>query len=1215
MTAHPRRVTHLAVCLSVVLMGAASMAQAAGLPAKPAPAPHASIFGDFYPPTPDLVVVRQPDGTVFKAALTYAEIGGALEVGGYSVTRRADGWWVYAAGRDGAGKLTPTAARVGLDTRPTGLPEGVGRTPDVWTGSDGRDARSQMFRQLQIASAKAQAQAAASGQRRIFRFPVLMLATWWDAEKGQTEPQFQDGGTAEKFQALLSGFGGNPRGTLTEFYLENSYNGFLVQVDVFGPFVSNRSRADRCYYGGIDASDDPTDDLDPTDNVLGVGGLGAVGMALEAVPQADPTVDFSVYDNDGDGYVDFLGMLHSGPDMAGTGDPCHTWSHALPVSAFGDIAEGLLGLPADTVRGGFPTSDGVLVDRVFTMPEVDFEIGVASHEMAHALGEPDYYNTNATSQGTGDWDIMAGGSWLGNPPGSNPTGFNPASRAFQGWLGENGAGVRLITDDTRGLTLQPRELQPDIVLVPVRTIGVGETDQYGHTWTANDAYGLVRDGMNRYVVEGYFAENWSRTANGPAIDPGMSRAPYFDRAAWSSGVMVWHFDYVKRSNVYFGANNAGSDPNRPQMDPMEFDWNDNTQELQLNVSRGDASDLLWGAATGITSGTRRLPPGVGGGQPQGPSSYSGTLAPTASADHPFVIEDNPANDRVDVSVQGLGDCKLLILRRQPDGTLTAVGDEADDGFAGDKETITIMGPTPGNYVARVGDFALCTQYQGNIVFSAASSGFITLGAADTWSNWTERATGWAFTNVGPAFSEGLDHSADGPGPEHITLDIVNFGASEADLSPGFARAADNAVAGQVPVVAGRANAMAVPIYNNGGLAVGSAGVEIRRDSPTGPRVAGGTISGLGAYSHKDFAFTFKPTGEGPYTLYVVVDPLGVVTEAHEANNAQRIVGWAGPAGPRVLVVDDDGIDGEDSYAGALAALGIPYAITRNHVDAATMRSYQAVIWETGLDRGAIGVLDEGDRAELAAYLDGGGKVFLSSVRAADSLAATPFLRQYFGVQFEDVLGIAGGFMLGTGDIFGDGVFYLDPFNGRPITDVFGAATEASGAVTPLGGWYYGDPAAPMGELALRVDGNFQTAFLGANLSQLVRTDDMIDIVGAVMSHFGIVPGGYSASSPRIFHTDVRHRVSGHDTPIRAMVTGLKPSDAVTLYYRHHGIGSYVAVPMTRGSRSGSYQATIPGRDVTPDGVDYYIKAGSVTDPRGAAGKQVTHVIGVALPEP
>src|SRR3712207_5551037 len=127
--------------------------------------------------------------------------------------------------------------------------------------------------------------------------------------------------------------------------------------------------------------------------------------------------------------------------MAATGDPCHTWSHAIDASLETDA--------------GIPTNDGVIAARLFTMPESDLEIGVATHEMAHALGEPDYYNVSYTSMGPGDWDIMSGGSWFGNPPGSNPTGFNPASRVFQGWMTPT-----IVHDDLRGVVLQPRELMP-----------------------------------------------------------------------------------------------------------------------------------------------------------------------------------------------------------------------------------------------------------------------------------------------------------------------------------------------------------------------------------------------------------------------------------------------------------------------------------------------------------------------------------------------------------------------------------------------------------------------------------------------------------------------------------------------------------------------------------------------------------------------------------
>ena len=47
-----------------------------------------------------------------------------------------------------------------------------------------------------------------------------------------------------------------------------------------------------------------------------------------------------------------------------------------------------------------------------------------------------------------------------------------------------------------------------------------------------------------------------------------------------------------------------------QMDVEEWDFNDNTQEIALNMNRAEASDVAWDAATGITSGTHRPNPTV-----------------------------------------------------------------------------------------------------------------------------------------------------------------------------------------------------------------------------------------------------------------------------------------------------------------------------------------------------------------------------------------------------------------------------------------------------------------------------------------------------------------------------------------------------------------------------------------------------------------------------
>jgi hypothetical protein len=76
-----------------------------------------ALWGDLAPAFPGDLVVKQPDGSTFRAQLTGGEVGGALEVDGFTVTKRADGWWAYATSRQ-AGSLVASAARVGLDARP-----------------------------------------------------------------------------------------------------------------------------------------------------------------------------------------------------------------------------------------------------------------------------------------------------------------------------------------------------------------------------------------------------------------------------------------------------------------------------------------------------------------------------------------------------------------------------------------------------------------------------------------------------------------------------------------------------------------------------------------------------------------------------------------------------------------------------------------------------------------------------------------------------------------------------------------------------------------------------------------------------------------------------------------------------------------------------------------------------------------------------------------
>ena len=642
----------------------------------------------------------------------------------------------------------------------------------------------------------------AEGGPRVFKFPVVLFATWYDTEAGQTAPQFQEGNDVAHYEAILDGFGGNPTGSLTEFYFENSYGQLLVEVDVLArpdgsPYVSTLSSVDNpemagdgpCHYGGIDPPEDPADDLDVLDTVLGVGGGGALGMAIELFNTTTLPLDhqFGEYDNDGDGSIDFMGILHSGAEMAVTGDPCNTWSHAISVSTFTTIAGTLLqdfglpvpdsgmkaGLPVPgqttTIEGegGAPLVVPVTYDRLFTMPEFETKdgvltIGVAAHEMAHALGEPDYYGTDGATAGSGDWDIMAGGSYGGTPSGSNPTWFNPASRVFQGWVTPT-----IVTDDREGYALERRSKQPtpgytvgtpnpNLLLVPQKTVQVGDEVE-GHVWTENDVYGLPEVSEGEYVIEGWYLELAGRMPEkAPGIHPDMTRESYFDRWLYGSGLLTWHFDYWRRSNVLYGQNGGNNDPNRMQMDVEEWDVNDNTQEIALNRNRAEASDVAWEAATGITSGTHRPNPDVAvvEGTPQAPISGSvAGVTPVTTADFEFTVEDNPANRTMRVvATPTVGDCTLQLLHG-PEGEEVEQTEVIDAGFVGAPETAIVTNPEPGRWLARVGDFAACVGAEIEVEFGGQSAHDAT-GTADTWSfsegdpeTGTAGPTGWAFTNI------------------------------------------------------------------------------------------------------------------------------------------------------------------------------------------------------------------------------------------------------------------------------------------------------------------------------------------------------------------------------------------------------------------------------------------------------------------------------------
>ena len=124
------------------------------------------------------------------------------------------------------------------------------------------------------------------------------------------------------------------------------------------------------------------------------------GLVEDLVDLVDPSVDFSQYDNDGDGLVDVLVVIHAGQGAEKTGSDDDIWSHKWGITPK-------------------LTNDGVYVSKYTIQPEYinvpgDMTIGVFAHELGHAFfGLPDLYDIDYSSKGIGKWGIMGYGSWLG----------------------------------------------------------------------------------------------------------------------------------------------------------------------------------------------------------------------------------------------------------------------------------------------------------------------------------------------------------------------------------------------------------------------------------------------------------------------------------------------------------------------------------------------------------------------------------------------------------------------------------------------------------------------------------------------------------------------------------------------------------------------------------------------------------------------------------
>jgi immune inhibitor A len=322
---------------------------------------------------------------------------------------------------------------------------------------------------------------------------IVILVDFSDKVMTQTKAHFED---------LFFSLGKVATGSVREYYREVTHSTIDIQGQVVGPYRMPKTIAQYAH------------------GASGTGGTlpNARTLAKDAAVAANPAVNFALYDNDADGFVDAFIVVHAGPGAEVTGSVNDIWSHKWVLD------------------GGAYTADGTTqIYGYLTVPE-DCRLGVCAHEIGHLLfGFPDLYDTDNSSEGIGNWCLMAGGSW--NNGGLTPAHPSAWCKAKQNW-------VTVVNQATN---------QSNVAIEDVKS--------------GYKVHRLWKDGAmgNEY----FLVENRQKVL--------------FDKFIPNSGLLIWHIDEATATN---------SNESHYKVALMQADGK---KDMEGNVNRGDPGDSFPGS--------------------------------------------------------------------------------------------------------------------------------------------------------------------------------------------------------------------------------------------------------------------------------------------------------------------------------------------------------------------------------------------------------------------------------------------------------------------------------------------------------------------------------------------------------------------------------------------------------------------------------------------
>ena len=455
------------------------------------------------PAPPNIKHVKiQPDGTQIILVQWGDEfLHGFETVEGYTVVKNKNGYYVYA-NVDFDGSLVPTNRIVGIDPPPNIQKHIRPTRKGIMVNS--------IHQKLPIHYQTVDP----SGTGKL---PVVLI------NFADTQTIY----TVSDFTNLFFSISGD---SLRKYYKEVSYNVFDLEGGVFGWYMASQNHD---YYGADSQSNPANKDLRVQE------------LIREAAQLSDADINFTEYDTDGDCYVDMFAVIHQGRGQEDSSDPNDIWSHRSRLSTEFETNDSCL------TGGLVKIRDYIIMPETLESNNSITTIGVLAHEYGHALGLPDLYDTDYSSNGIGKWGLMGFGSWNSKPSGligSSPAHLSAWSKAKLGWTIP-----RVIHQSVLDMVIEPIELNRNHVFQFI----VGTPGDYG---------------------EYFLVENRQKIG--------------FDEGLPAEGLLIWHIDESILSNRNECRSFHGDSSCITTHYKLALEQADGSLDLENDNNDGDVGDVF-----------------------------------------------------------------------------------------------------------------------------------------------------------------------------------------------------------------------------------------------------------------------------------------------------------------------------------------------------------------------------------------------------------------------------------------------------------------------------------------------------------------------------------------------------------------------------------------------------------------------------------------------